>query len=68
MNNLSLINNEALQYECPVSGEINEVWFGYVNNEPVAVIFPEDDVHPVAFIPRSVLYAAHESGWDKGDG
>jgi len=68
MSNLELINNEAIQYECPISGEINEVWFGYVNNKPVAVIFTEGDGNPVAFIPRSVLYASHESGWDRGDG
>tara|TARA_R100001082_G_C4324418_1_gene142643 strand:- start:200 stop:397 length:198 start_codon:yes stop_codon:yes gene_type:complete len=37
--------------------------FGYLNNEPTAVLFINDSPDIVAFIPKKVLGIAFEQGW-----
>lgn len=61
MGNLELVNREAFHYRCPVTGVDKTMAFGYVDNEPVAVIFTE--ALDAVYIPKAAMYAAHESGW-----
>ena len=59
------LEHPKMQFHCPMSEELITLGFGYLRTEAMMPVFKGDEL--ILMIPREVMIAALESGWENDE-